>query len=158
MFLHQQVHLHQWNSHVCDLLFTPAKRLGCLCPGRSNPKSQCSEECCYAVTTLTGSPSVTLLRVSWSVCNPFWCKGLLTWIPVRERCRAQTLSCTASDRNIKSCGRGSLNDFSRQFSAKSESSFECNQVEYAWKNLKELTVMQIAVLSTTKSSITFSFI
>lgn len=126
MFLHQQVHLLQWNSHVCGFLCTAAKQLSYLCSERSNPRRQCSETCCCAVIIHWVSHYYT------SACFviyllPLLRQVLLMWFPASERWRAQTLSCTASDTNIKNCGRESLNDFSRHFSTKSESSFGCNR-------------------------------
>lgn len=96
--------------------------------------------------SFTGSPTVTLLYVSWSVCNPFWCKVLLMWIPVSERCRAQTFSCQIVLQTSRTVvGEAWMTSAGTSVKYQSHP-FSVTKVEYMWKDIKELAVMHITVL------------
>lgn len=118
MFLHQQVHLLQWNSHVHGFLCTPAKQLGYLCSERSNPRRQCSEKCSEKTQwSFTDWVSQYYTSACFMICLQ---SLLLMWTPVGERCRAQVLSCQLviqTSRTVNSAGT----------SVQNQSSFECNR-------------------------------
>lgn len=122
MFLHQQVHLLQQNSQCGCSSRVPLPNSFAVW---SNPNTALWEVLLPSDHSL--GLCVVLLHVSWSVCVPFWCEGLLMWIPLSEGCGALTLSSHCLYHWLWNCDRGSLNDLSKHFSAKLELSFECNR-------------------------------